>query len=66
MSCLFILEIKVLLAASFTNTLAHSAVCLYLFMVFFAMEKIVSLIRSHLCYFLLLLPWEIGLKKILV
>ena len=56
MSCLFILEIKVLLAASFTNTLAHSVVCLfYLFMVFFAMEKTVSLIRSHLFIFFTLI-----------
>ena len=67
MSCLFILEIKVLLAASFTNTLAHSVVCLFfLFMVFFAMEKIVSLIRSHLFIFFTSIALGDWPKKILV
>ena len=44
MSCLCILEIKPLLASLIEIILSHSAV---VFSVSFAMQKLVSLIRSH-------------------
>ena len=48
MSCLYILEIKPLSAASFANIFSHSLGCLFiLFMVSFAVQKLVSLIRSR-------------------
>ena len=53
MSCLYILEIKPLSAASFENISSHSESCrLVLFMVSFAVQKVLSLIRSHLFVFL--------------
>ena len=52
MSCLYILEIKPLLVASFANNFSHSIGCLFvLFMVSFAVQKLISLIRSHLFIF---------------
>ena len=49
MSCLYILEIKSLSVALFANIFSHSVGCLFiLFMVSFAVQKLVSLIRSHL------------------
>ena len=46
---LYILEIKLLLVASFANTFSHSEGCLFiLFMVSFAVQKLLSLTRSHL------------------
>ena len=66
MNCLFILEIKPLLVTSFTSIFSHSVDCLFiLFMVSFAMKKLVSLIRSHLFVFVffLLLPWETDQRK---
>ena len=49
MSCLYILEINPLLVASFTNIFSHSMGYLFvLFMVSFAVQKLLSLIRSHL------------------
>ena len=52
MSCLHILEIKILSVASFANVFHHSVGCLFiLFMVSFAVQKLVSLIRSHLFIF---------------
>ena len=52
MSCLFILKIKTLLVASFANIFPHSVGCLFiLFMVPFAVQKLVSLIRPHLFSF---------------
>uniref|UniRef100_A0A8D2BQ23 Uncharacterized protein n=1 Tax=Sus scrofa TaxID=9823 RepID=A0A8D2BQ23_PIG len=48
MSCLYILEIKPLAAASFETIFSHSVSCLFgFFMVSFAVQKLVSLIRSH-------------------
>ena len=48
MSCLHILEIKPLLAASFATIFSHSVSCLFLFfLVSFPVQKLVSLIRSH-------------------
>ena len=52
MSCSYILEINHLLVALFANIFSHSVGCLFiLFMVSFAMQKLLSLIRSHLFIF---------------
>ena len=52
MSCLYILEIKPLLAASFANIFSQSVGCLFiLFMVSFAVPKLIRLIRFHLFIF---------------
>ena len=51
-SCLYSIEIKLLLVTSFTNIFSHSVGCIFiLFMVPFAIQKLVSLIRSHLFSF---------------
>ena len=53
MSCLYILETNPLLVASFANTFSHSEDCHFVFfMVFFAVQKLLSLIRSHLFIFI--------------
>ena len=55
MSCLYILEINPLSVASFANIFSHSEGCLFvLFMVSFAVQKLLSFIRSHLfiCVFI--------------
>ena len=55
MSCSYILEINHLLVALFANIFSHSVGCLFiLFMVSFAMQKLLSLIRSHLFVFVLI------------
>ena len=52
MSCLYILEINPLSVALFANIFSHSEGCLFiLFMVSFAVQKFLSLIRSHLFIF---------------
>ena len=52
MSCLHILEIKLLSAASFANIFSHSVGYLFvLVLVSFAVQKLVSLLRSHLFTF---------------
>ena len=52
MSCLYILEINPLSVASFANIFSHSVGCLFvLFMVSFAVKKLLSLIRSYLFIF---------------
>ena len=52
MSCLYILEINPLSIASFANIFSHSEGCLFvLFMVAFAVQKVLSFIRSHLFIF---------------
>ena len=49
MRCLCILEINPLSVVSFANIFSHSEGCLFvLFMVSFAVQKLLSLIRSHL------------------
>ena len=65
MSCLYILEIKPLLVASFANIFSQFVGCLFvLFMVSFAMQKLVSLIRSHLFIFAFLsIALETDLRK---
>ena len=52
MSCLYILEINLLSVASFANIFSQSVGCLFvLLMVAFAVQKFISLIRSHLFIF---------------
>ena len=52
MSCLYILEINPLSAVSFAITFCHSEDCLFtLLIVSFAVQKLLSLIRSHLFTF---------------
>ena len=52
MSCLYILEINPVLVESFANIFSHSVGYLFiLFMVSFAVQKLLSLIRSHLFIF---------------
>ena len=52
MNCLYILEIKSLSVISLVNIFSYSVDCLFiLFWVSFAVQKFVSLIRSHLLIF---------------
>ena len=52
MSYLYILEIKPLSVSSFANIFSKFIECLFvLFMTFFAVQKLISLIRSHLFVF---------------
>ena len=51
LSFLYILEVKPLLVASFANIFSQSVDCLFvLCMIFFAVQKLLSLIRSHLIF----------------
>ena len=65
MSYLYILEIKPLLVTSFANIFSWSVGCLFiLFMVSFAVKKLISLIRSHLFIFAFIsIAWETDLRK---
>lgn len=48
-TCLYILGTKTLLAASFENIFSYPVNCIFnLFMVSFAKQKLINLIRSHL------------------
>ena len=61
--CLYILEINPFSAALFENIFSHSEGCAFvLFMVSFTIQKLLSLIRSHLLIFTL----GDGPKKILL
>ena len=52
MSCLYSLEINPLSVVSFVIIFSHSEVCLFtLLIVSFAVQKLLSLIRSHLLTF---------------
>ena len=52
MSCLYILEINSLSVVSFAIIFSHSEGCLFTFLiVFFAVQKLLSLVRSHLFTF---------------
>ena len=52
MSCLYILDVNLLLVTLFANILFHSVGCIFiLFMVSFPVQKLVCLIRSHLFIF---------------
>ena len=70
MSCLYILEINPLSVASFANIFSNSEGCLFvLFMVSFAVQKLLSLIRSHLFIFgfvFIFITLGGGSKKILL
>ena len=57
-----------MLVASFANIFSHSVGCLFvLFMVFFAVQKLLSLIRSHLFIFVLIsITLGDGSEKILL
>ena len=62
MSCLYIFEINSLSVASFAIIFSHSEGCLFtLLIVSFVVQKLLSLIRSHL-FILLLFPllWQVG------
>ena len=68
MSCLYILEIKPLSADSFVNIFSYSEGCLFvLFMVSFAVQKLLSFIRSHMFIFVFIsITLGGGSKKILL
>ena len=68
MSCLYILEINPLSVASFANIFSYLEGCLFvLFMVFVAVQKLLSFIRSHLFIFVFIsITLEGGSKKILL
>ena len=52
MVCLYILEINPLSVVSFANIFSHSEGCFFvLFMVSFAVQKLLSLIKSYLFIF---------------
>src|SRR5574337_184255 len=52
MNCLYILEINPLSVVSFAIIFSHSEGCLFtLFIVSFAVQKLLSLVRSHLFAF---------------
>ena len=54
-NCLYVLEIKPLSVTSFEIIFSHSVSCLFVFfLVFFALQKHVSLIRSHWFIFALI------------
>ena len=64
-SCLYVLEIRTLSAASFETIFSHSVSCLFVFfLVSFAVQKLVSLIRSHWFLFAFIsVAWETDLRK---
>ena len=66
MSCLYILEINPLSVASFANIFSYSEGCLsILIVVSFAVQKLISLIKSHLFIFVFIfLTSRGGSKKI--
>ena len=68
MNCLYILEIKLLLVASFANTFSHTVGCLFvLFMVSFAVPKLLQgLTRSYLFVFVISITLGDGFKMILL
>ena len=51
MSCFYILEIKPMLVTSLANIFSQPVGFFYLFVVSFAMQKLISLIRTHLFIF---------------
>ena len=60
MSCLYILEINPLSVVSFAIIFSHSEDCLFtLLIVSFAVQKLLSLIRSHLFIFVFI-PITLG------
>ena len=65
MSCLYILEINPLSVDSFANIFSHSESYLFIFIVCFAVQKLLSFIRSHLFIFVCI-SITLGSKKILL
>ena len=64
-SCLYLFEINPLSVASFAIIFSHSEGCLFtLLIVSFAVQKLLSFIRSH-CLFLLLflIFWDVGHRR---
>ena len=59
MNCWYNLEIKLLLAALFANIFCVKVV----FAFSFAVQKLISLIKSYLFLLSFLLPWETDLRK---
>ena len=60
-SCLCILKINPLWVTLFANIVSHSVGCMFiLFMISFAVHKLLSLISSHLFIFIL---WKVDWKK---
>ena len=60
-SCLYIFEINPLSLASFAIIFSQSEGCLFtLLIVSFAVQKLLSFIRSHLFLLLFLIFWEVG------
>ena len=68
MNCLYILEVKFWLVTSLANVFLHPVGCLFsLFMLFFAVKKFLSLIRSYLFIFVsILITLGSGSKKALL
>ena len=68
MSCLYVLKINPLSVASFANIFSHSEGCLLIFfMVSFAVQKLLSYIRSHLFIFVFIsISLGGGSKRILL
>ena len=68
MSCLYSLDINSLLVISFANIFSHSVGCLFiLLMVSFVVQKLLSLIRSHLFIFAFIsFTLGDGAKKVLL
>ena len=68
MRCLYILEINTLSVALFANIFSHPEGCLFvLFMVSFAVQKLLSFIRSHLFLFVFIsISLGGGSKRILL
>ena len=68
MSCLYILEINPLSTDPFASIFSHSEGCLFvLFIVTFAVQKLLSFIRSHLFIFVFIsITLGDGSKKILL
>ena len=68
MCCFYALEINPLSVASFPNTFSHSEGCLFvLLMVSFAVQELLSFIRSHLFIFVFIsISLGGGSKRILL
>ena len=61
MNCLYILEINLLSVVSFSIIFSHSVGCLFtLFIVSFTVQKLLSLIRSHLFTFVIIFVTQGG------
>ena len=67
MSCLYILEINPLSVVSFAIIFSHSEGCLFtLLIVSFAMQKLLSLIRSHFTFVFISITLGGGSQRILL